>query len=59
MVEKVNGEQGGRTWRVRCSLKLALVELGHVLVAWIKGQGDLRGLAIAWVEVVSGRVITG
>jgi len=56
MNERTNRVAGRR---VRCSLKLALVELGHVLVAWVKGKGSLLGLTIAWIEVVSGRVITG
>ena len=34
-------------------------ELGLVLWAWLRGQGDLAGLVLAWLEVTTGMVPTG
>ena len=36
--------------------KYALSELGAVLLAWLRGEGDLPGLIVAWAQVVTGQV---
>ena len=38
-------------------LVMALLELGRVLAAWLRGEGDLAGLLVAWWEVASGQVL--
>lgn len=43
----------------RATSRFALRELGGVLMAWLRGEGRLAGLLVAWWEVISDRVLTG
>ena len=36
---------------------VAFDELCLTLLAWLKGEGPLRDLLIAWLEVITGEVI--
>jgi len=38
---------------------MVLWELGQVMLAWLRREGDLLGLLAAWWEVASGRVLVG
>lgn len=47
------------SYKCQISKSAVLRELGQVILAWLRREGDLPGLLAAWWDVASGRVLVG